>query len=160
MEQLLEVASQFPTVIYSTLLGIVVVYWIVGMLGLIDLDFSGDAAKTVKKFPKAKLYSDFRKMLDKEKDIDAVTISTPDHTHSSAAVYAMEREKHVYIQKPLTHNIKEARLLTNLAREKKVVSQMGNQGASNTNQDIMQEWIDSGKIGSISKVHVWGCCFL
>ena len=122
---------------------------------LCDVDFSGSAAETVKKFPKAKLYSDFRKMLDNEKDIDAVTISTPDHTHASAAVYAMERGKHVYIQKPLTHNIKEARLLTNLAREKKVVSQMGNQGASNPNQDIMQEWIDSGKIGSISKVHVW-----
>ena len=73
---------------------------------LCDVDFSGDAAKTVKKFPKAKLYGDFRKMLDKEKDIDAVTISTPDHTHVSAAVYAMEREKHVYIQKPLTHILK------------------------------------------------------
>ena len=78
-----------------------------------------------------------------------------DHTHASAAVYAMDREKHVYIQKPLTHNIKEARLLTNLARKKKIVSQMGNQGASNPNQDIMQEWIDSGKIGSISNIHVW-----
>ena len=125
------------------------------IIALCDVDFSGDAANTVKKFPKAKLYADFRKMLDKEKDIDAVTISSPDHTHASAAVYAMEREKHVYIQKPLTHNIKEARLLTNLARKKKIVSQMGNQGASNPNQDIMQEWIDSGKIGSISNIHVW-----
>ena len=125
------------------------------IIALCDVDFSGDAANTVKKFPKAKLYADFRKMLDKEKDIDAVTISSPDHTHASAAVYAMDREKHVYIQKPLTHNIKEARLLTNLARKKKIVSQMGNQGASNPNQDIMQEWIDSGKIGSISNIHVW-----
>jgi len=122
---------------------------------LCDVDFSGSAAKSVKKFPKAKLYADFRIMLEKEKDIDAVTISTPDHTHVSAAVYAMERGKHVYVQKPLTHNINEARLLTNLAREKQVVTQMGNQGASNPNQLIMQEWIDSGKIGAVSKVYVW-----
>jgi predicted dehydrogenase len=69
-------------------------------------------------------------MLDKEKDIDAVTISTPDHVHAPAAVYAMERDKHVYVQKPITHNIREARMLTNLARKHKVVTQMGNQGGS------------------------------
>tara|TARA_B100001093_G_scaffold350685_1_gene335201 strand:+ start:2035 stop:3531 length:1497 start_codon:yes stop_codon:yes gene_type:complete len=124
------------------------------VVALCDVDFS-QATETLKKFPKAKLYSDFREMLDEEKDIDAVTISTPDHTHASAALYSMDRQKHVYIQKPLTHNIKEARLLTNLARQKKVVSQMGNQGASNPNVDIMQQWIDSRKIGNISKVHVW-----
>ena len=98
---------------------------------LCDVDFSGSASRSVKRFPNAKLYSDFREMLDKEKDIDAVTISTPDHVHAPAAVYAMERDKHVYVQKPITHNIREARMLTNLARKHKVVTQMGNQGGSN-----------------------------
>ena len=79
---------------------------------LCDVDFSGSAKGSVKRFPKAKKYADYREMLDKEKDIDAVTISTPDHVHGPAAVYAMERNKHVYVQKPITHNIREARLLT------------------------------------------------
>ena len=71
---------------------------------LCDVDFSGSASRTVKRFPKAKLYADFREMLDNEKDIDAVTISTPDHGHGSAAFYAMERYKQVYVQTPITHN--------------------------------------------------------
>ena len=90
-----------------------------------------------------------------EKDIDAVTISTPDHVHAPAAVYAMDRNKHVYVQKPLTHNIYEARLLTELARENKVVTQMGNQGASNPDQIQIQKWINENMIGTISKVNVW-----
>ena len=98
---------------------------------LCDVDFSGSAKQSVKRFPKAKLFADYREMLDKHKDIDAVTISTPDHTHGPAAVFAMERNKHVYVQKPITHNIREARLLTNLARKQRVVTQMGNQGGSN-----------------------------
>ena len=114
------------------------------MAALCDVDFSGSASGTAKKFPKAKLYADFREMLDKEKDIDAVTISTPDHTHAAAAVYAMERGIHVYVQKPLTHNIYEARLLTELAREKKLVTQMGNQGASNPDQLQIQKWVNEG----------------
>ena len=107
------------------------------------------------KYSKATFYESFKEMLDKEKDIDAVTISTPDHTHAPAAVYAMERGVHVYVQKPLTHNIKEARLLTEMAREKKIVTQMGNQGASNPDQLSIQAWIDTGKIGAVSKVYVW-----
>ncbi|MDG2397664.1 MAG: Gfo/Idh/MocA family oxidoreductase [Flavobacteriaceae bacterium] len=122
---------------------------------LCDVDFSGSASKTITKFPKAKLYSDFRKMLDKEKNLDAITISTPDHIHGPAGVYAMERGKHVYIQKPITHNIREARLLTEMAREKKVVTQMGNQGGSNPLLEMVQKWVDSGIIGKISKVNVW-----
>src|SRR3712207_6234477 len=101
------------------------------VVALCDVDFSGSAAKTVQEFPKAKLYNDYREMLDKEKDIDALTISTPDHVHGPAAAFAMERGKHVYVQKPMTHNIREARLLTEMARKYKVVTQMGNQGASN-----------------------------
>ena len=98
------------------------------VVALCDVDFSGDAKHSVKKFPKAKLYDDYRKMLDKQKSIDAVTISTPDHVHAPAGMYAMERGKHVYIQKPMAHNIREARLLTEMARKQKVVTQMGNQG--------------------------------
>ncbi len=122
---------------------------------LCDVDFSGSAAKSVEKFPKAKLYADYREMLDKEKDIDAVTISTPDHVHGPAAAFAMQRGKHVYVQKPLTHNISEARILTQMARDKKVVTQMGNQGGSNILLEMAQKWVDSGVIGNISKVQVW-----
>ncbi|WP_417444849.1 Gfo/Idh/MocA family protein [Joostella sp.] len=125
------------------------------ILALCDVDFSGSAAATVKKFPKAKLYADFREMLDKEKDIDAVTISTPDHVHGPAAKYAMERGKHVYVQKPMTHNIREARMLTEMARTQKVVTQMGNQGGSNPLLGMVQKWVDSGKLGKITKVEVW-----
>ncbi len=125
------------------------------VVSLCDVDFSGSAASTVKEFPNAKLYADYREMLDKEKDIDAVTISTPDHVHGPAAKYAMERGKHVYVQKPMTHNIREARLLTQMARNNKIVSQMGNQGGSNELLGMVQKWVDSGKMGKISKVQVW-----
>ncbi|MEZ4698836.1 MAG: Gfo/Idh/MocA family oxidoreductase [Rhodothermales bacterium] len=125
------------------------------VVALCDVDFSGSAAKTVEEYPKAKLYADYRIMLDKEKDIDAVTISTPDHVHAPAGVYAMQRGKHVYIQKPMTNNIREARLLTQMARDQKVVTQMGNQGGSNPLLGMVQNWVDSGVLGKISKVHVW-----
>lgn len=122
---------------------------------LCDVDFSGSAKESVKNFPKAKLYNDYRIMLEEEKDIDAVTISTPDHVHAPAAVFAMQRGKHVYVQKPMTNNIREARILTQMARDKKVVTQMGNQGGSNPLLKMVQGWIDSGKLGKISKVQIW-----
>ena len=122
---------------------------------LCDVHFSGSAADSVERFPDAKLYHDYRVMLDTETDIDAVTISTPDHVHGPAAAFAMERGVHVYVQKPLTHNIREARILTEMAREKRVVTQMGNQGASNPLLGMVQHWVDSGAIGKISKVQVW-----
>lgn len=122
---------------------------------LCDVDFSGSASRSVEAFPKAKRYHDYRVMLDKETDIDAVTISTPDHVHGPAAAFAMKRGIHVYVQKPMTHNIREARLLTEMAREHKIVSQMGNQGASNPLLDMVQQWVDSGVLGKISKVQVW-----
>jgi len=125
------------------------------IVALCDVDFSGSAKRSVESFPNAKLYADYRKMLDMEKDIDAVTISTPDHVHGPAAKYAMDRGKHVYVQKPMTHNISEARMLTELARTQKVVTQMGNQGGSNPYLDVVQKWIDEDKIGKISKVQVW-----
>lgn len=125
------------------------------VVALCDVHFSGSASASVEAFPNAKLYADYREMLDKEKDIDAVTISTPDHVHGPAAAYAMQRGKHVYVQKPMTHNIREARLLTEMARNEKVVTQMGNQGGSNPLHKLVQGWIDSDKLGKISKVQVW-----
>lgn len=122
---------------------------------LSDVDFSGSASRSVERFPDAKRYSDYRVMLDEMTDIDAVTISTPDHHHAPAAVHAMERGVHVYVQKPVTHNIREARLLTELAREKRIVTQMGNQGASNPLLGMVQKWVDDGAVGPISKVQVW-----
>ena len=122
---------------------------------LCDVDFSGSASRSVENFPKAKLYNDYRVMLDNEKDIDAVTISTPDHVHAPAAVFAMERGKHVYVQKPMTHNIREARVLTAMARKNKIVSQMGNQGGSNPLLALVQKWVDSGALGKISRVQIW-----
>ena len=83
---------------------------------------------TADKFPKAILYKDFRAMLEKQKDIDAVLVATPDHTHAVVAMAAMQLGKHVYVQKPLTRTISEARALTEAARKYKVVTQMGNQG--------------------------------
>lgn len=122
---------------------------------LCDVDFSGSASRAVEAFPDAKRYHDFREMLDNESDIDAVTISTPDHVHALPAKLAMERGIHVYVQKPLTHNIREARLLTQMAEEQRIVTQMGNQGASNPLLGMVQEWVDSGVLGEISKVQVW-----
>lgn len=134
--------------------------WVKGrerVVAICDVDSSakGSVGKSVKRYADASFYDNFKKMLDTEKNIDAVTISTPDHTHAAAATYAMERGIHVYVQKPLTHNIYEARLLTELAREKKLVTQMGNQGASNPDQLQIQKWVNEGAIGVISKVNVW-----
>lgn len=125
------------------------------VVALCDVHFSGSARQSVKRFPKAKLFNDYREMLDSMKDIDAVTISTPDHVHGPAAAYAMERGKHVYVQKPMTHNISEARMLTHMARDKKIVTQMGNQGGSNPLLGMVQKWVDSGKLGNIHKVEIW-----
>src|SRR5664279_1026562 len=97
---------------------------------LCDVD-DVSAADTRKKFPQAKYYKDYREMLSKESaSIDAVSVSTPDHMHAVAAMAAMQLHKHVYVQKPLTHDIYEARMLTEAAHKYRVVTQMGNQGAS------------------------------
>ena len=124
------------------------------VVALCDVDFSGSAKRSVERFPKAKLYNDYRVMLEKER-LDAVTISTPDHVHGPAAAFAMERGIHVYVQKPMTHNIREARMLTEMARTNEIVSQMGNQGGSNPLLGMVQNWVDSGVVGKISKVQVW-----
>jgi predicted dehydrogenase len=122
---------------------------------LCDVD-DRQAADSVKRFPKAKYYKDWREMLDKEsKNIDAVSVSTPDNVHAVAAMAAMQRGKHVYVQKPMTHDIYEARMLTQAARQYKVVTQMGNQGASGDGVRLMREWYNAGLIGDATEIHVW-----
>jgi predicted dehydrogenase len=114
------------------------------------------AANSVKAFPKAKFYKDWREMLDKEhKNFDAVSVSTPDHNHAIQALAAMQLGKHVYVQKPLTHDIYEARILTAAAKKYKVVTQMGNQGASNDGPRQMKEWYEAGLIGDVHTVYAW-----
>lgn len=124
------------------------------VVALCDVDWKY-AKSTAEKFPDAPRYTDYREMFDKHKEIDAVTISTPDHTHAVIAMAAMQRGWHVYVQKPLTHNIYEARQLTEAARRYKIVSQMGNQGASNPGVQQMVRWYDEGLIGKVHTVYVW-----
>lgn len=114
------------------------------------------AAKSMKAFPKAKYYRDWREMYEKEsKNFDAVSISTPDHNHAVQAMAAMQLGKHVYVQKPLSHDIYEARALTAAAQKYRVVTQMGNQGASNDGPRQMKEWYDAGLIGDVHTVYAW-----
>jgi hypothetical protein len=131
------------------------------VVALCDLDESEAAAQalkqrgTLEKVPKAILHKDFRVMLEKQKDIDAVLVATPDHTHAVIAMAAMQLGKHVYVQKPLTRTISEARALTEAARKYKVVTQMGNQGHSEEGLRLMQEWLEGGAIGQVREVHCW-----
>jgi predicted dehydrogenase len=118
----------------------------------VDEDF---ASETFELFPKAKVYTDYREMLAKQKDIDAVMIATPDHTHAVIAMMAMNMGKHVYMQKPMTHSIYEARKLTETARKTKVMTQMGNQGHSGEGIRLICEWISDGAIGPVREVHAW-----
>lgn len=106
-------------------------------------------------FPKAKRYLDFREMLEKEKDIDAVTISTPDHTHAVITMAAMKSGKHVYTQKPLTRTIDESRKLVEYAKKSGLATQMGNQGHANEGPRILNELIWQGAIGKVHEVHCW-----
>src|SRR5690242_21482469 len=114
------------------------------------------AAKTFQEFPNVPKYKDFRQMLDKEaKHIDAVTVSTPDHMHGTCAMWAMERGKHVYCQKPLTRTVWEARELTRAAEEFGVATQMGNQGYSNEGARQCCEILWSGAIGDVRELHAF-----
>lgn len=125
------------------------------IVALCDVD-SEKAKKTFGKYPEARQYKDYRVMLDEMGDtIDAVIIATPDHTHACIAMEAMRRGKHVYVQKPLTHSIYEARTLTEAARKYGVVTQMGNQGHSGEGVRLICEWIWDGAIGDVREVHAW-----
>jgi len=127
----------------------------VNIVALCDVD-DRQAVASRKKFPNAPYYKDFREMLDKEKNnIDAVSVSTPDHTHAVATIAAMQLGKHVYTQKPLTHDIYEARMLTEAAKRYKVVTQMGNQGGSGNGVRKSKEIFDAGLIGDVHTAHAW-----
>jgi len=125
------------------------------IVALCDVD-DRMAINARKKWPKAPYYRDYREMLDKEhKNIDAVIITSPDHMHAVQALAAMQLAKHVYCEKPLTHDIYEARILTQAAKKYKVVTQMGNQGSSGNDTRLVETWIQAGIIGDVHTVHVW-----
>jgi len=118
-------------------------------------DQRSNTALYIEKHQKAKRYTDFREMLEKQKDIDAIVVATPDHNHAVIASHAMDLGKHVYVQKPLTWSVFEARHLAKKAKDKKVVTQMGNQGHSTDDARTINEYIAAGAIGDVREVHVW-----
>ncbi len=124
------------------------------IVALCDVD-QERGAESFKRFPGAKQYADFRVMLDKQRDIDAVTVSTPDHTHAVAAVAALRAGKHVYCQKPLAHSVYEARVMADVARAQKVATQMGNQGHAGEPIRSAVEAVRAGIIGPVTEVHTW-----
>lgn len=123
-------------------------------VALCDVD-TNRAGGTFKKYADAKVYTDFRKLLEKEKGIDAVTVSTPDHMHAPASVLAMSLGKHVYCQKPLTHSVYEARVMTQAAKYFKVQTQMGNQAHAGEPIRRAVELLRAGIIGEVTEVHAW-----
>jgi predicted dehydrogenase len=125
------------------------------IVALCDID-EKHAAQTFERYPDAKRYKDFRKMLDEmHNKIDAVVIGTPDHTHAPAGVMAMKLGLHCYCEKPLTHSVYEARMMAEVAREKKLVTQMGTQIHAESNYRRVVELVQTGAIGTVRKVHVW-----
>ncbi|MEP6512229.1 MAG: Gfo/Idh/MocA family oxidoreductase [Parafilimonas sp.] len=125
------------------------------IVALCDVD-DRMAISARKMWPNAPYYTDFREMLDKEaKNIDAIIVTTPDHTHTAAALAGMQLGKHVYCEKPLTHTIYEARMLTQAAKKYKVVTQMGNQGSSGNDTRLIETWVQARVLGDVHTVHVW-----
>jgi predicted dehydrogenase len=125
----------------------------VDIVALCDVD-QRQTEKAKNAYPDANMYMDYRKMMDSEQ-LDAVIISTPDHMHAIQGMEAIQRGLHVYIEKPLSHDIAEARELAQAARKHKVVTQMGNQGSSFDGVRFMQEWYQAGLIGTVDEVFVW-----
>ena len=124
------------------------------IVALCDVD-SARASGTIKKFPKAEVFKDYRVMLEKCKGIDAVVVATPDHMHAPVAVACMRAGKHVYVEKPMCHTIEESRVMTKLAKESGLVTQMGNQGHGGEGLRATREWIQAGAIGVIKEAHCW-----
>jgi hypothetical protein len=125
------------------------------IVAICDVD-RGTLAKKGQQFAGAKQYTDYRKLLDEMgKDIDAVTVSTPDHNHGVAAIRAMKMGKHAFVQKPLVQNVSEARMMRQLAKEKKLATQMGNQGSAENGLRRSVEVINAGVIGKPLELHVW-----
>ena len=124
------------------------------LVAIADVDLSR-AAEMKKRFPEAKVYQDWRELLDTEKGLNSVTISTPDHMHATMTMRAMQMGLAVCTQKPLTHTIQEARVLAKVAREKKLVTQMGIQIHSNATHRAIVEIVHGGAIGKVKEVYSW-----
>ena len=124
------------------------------IVALCDVD-GAFAARTFNKYPGARIHTDYRRMLEEQKDIDAVVVATPDHLHACVSAAAMRLGKHVFCEKPLTHSVWEARRLAALARECKVATQMGNQGQASEETRRLCEMIWDDAIGPVREVHVW-----
>ena len=124
------------------------------IVALCDVD-DRRATESFAKWPDATRYKDYRVMLDKQKDIDAVIVATPDHVHAAAAIAAMELGKHVYVEKPMAQTIFEVRKMMETARRYKVVTQMGNQGHSTFGTRLLKAWMDDKAIGKVTEVHCW-----
>ena len=127
----------------------------VKFVALCDVD-ARRAERSFKKYPKVARYTDFRQVFDRHlSDMDAIMVATPDHTHACIALPFMREKKHAYVEKPLTHNIREARLMTRVAKEMGIVTQMGNQGASSDDSRKAREWVEAGVIGTVERVDCW-----
>ena len=124
------------------------------IVALCDVD-SRHAAGAFKAFPKARVHRDYRKMLEEQKDIDAVVVATPDHLHAVISLTAMQLGKHVYCEKPMAHSIQEVQLMAQAARKYKLATQMGNQGNAGEGVRLTAEWIADGAIGAVREVHAW-----
>lgn len=124
------------------------------IVALCDVDWDY-AARTFNQFPKAKKHKDYRKMVEEQKDIDAVVIATPDHSHAFASMHAIQAGKHVYCEKPLTHTIWEARTIAEAARKAKLATQMGNQGQASEERRRLSEMVWDGAIGQVREAHIW-----
>ena len=122
------------------------------IVALCDVD-KGVLDREAKNHPKAKLHTDFRKMLDTQKDIDAVIVATPDHNHAVISIAAMKMGKHCHCQKPLAHSAYECRQMAKVAKEMKVATQMGNQGQAGEEARLIQEYIWSGAVGKVTEIH-------
>jgi predicted dehydrogenase len=125
------------------------------LVALCDVD-EARSARTVKAHPGVPFFQDYRVMLDRlGSQIDAVTISTPDHMHYPIALAAMSLGKHVFVEKPMAHTIREVHELARVARERKVATQMGNQGHAGEGMRLLKEWYDAGILGEVREIHSW-----
>jgi predicted dehydrogenase len=124
------------------------------IVAICDVD-ANHLAKAAEKFPNARQYKDFRELLEKEKSLDGVVISTPDHSHYPAAMHAISLGKHVCVQKPLVNTLWEANQLHEAAKKKGIITQMGNQGHTYEENRLLKEWFDAGVVGKVKEIYVW-----
>jgi predicted dehydrogenase len=124
------------------------------IVALCDVDWA-KAAGTFNAFPKAERFRDYRVMLERRKDIEAVMVATPDHMHAPVTLAALRAGKHVYVEKPMAHTIEEARVMTQVAKKTGLVTQMGNNGHAGEGLRLIREWIQAGAIGTVREIHGW-----